>query len=291
LLGIATFSLSNVLGALQWSILLRSQDVKLSFIKVLSFYHVGLFFNNFLIGYVGGDAFRMYDVAKHAGDSTVAVSSVVFDRLVGFFMLTSIAMVMSLLWIRKLNSINTVYLIAIVLVCWFFVLFFLFHEKSGKALGRLFKPLLPAFVTDKIHDVYMAVNRYQHQRSVMATVFLVSFFVQFLRILTHYWAARAIGAHVNLAYFMIFIPIIALFASLPISFGGIGVREQSGVALFTTIGLHASKVVTFEFLAYIIGIIAAIPGGILFAFRKEGQNSLIRMRNNVNDTLTNEGGT
>ena len=66
-----------------------------------------------------------------------------------------------------------------------------------------------------------------------------------------------------------FIPLVALFASLPISFGGIGVREQSGATLFSTVGLGASKVVTFEFLAYIIGIIATIPGGIIFALRRE----------------------
>ena len=106
LLGLVTFAISNILGALQWHLLLRAQKVDMSFGHVVSFYHVGLFFNNFLIGYVGGDAFRIYDVSKHSGDSTVAVSSVVFDRLVGFFMLTSIAMVMALLWMKKLDSIR-----------------------------------------------------------------------------------------------------------------------------------------------------------------------------------------
>ena len=284
-MGIATFSLSNVLGALQWSILLRSQNVMLSFKHVVSFYHVGLFFNNFLIGYVGGDAFRIYDVAKHSGDSTTAVSSVVFDRLAGFFVLTLIAMITSLFWLKKLTSVNTVFFIAIILLCWLLVLFFLFHEKSGKAVGRLFKPMLPGFVTNKIHDVYMAVNQYQHKREALSKVFVVSFFVQTLRILTHYWAAKAVGANIHPVYFGIFIPIIALLASLPISFGGIGVREQSGVALFTTVGVHASKIATFEFLAYLIGIIAAIPGGILFVFRKEASLSDIRKSQDVKDTL------
>ncbi len=289
LLGVLTFSISNILGALQWFILLRSQNVKLPLRHVISFYHVGLFFNNFLIGYVGGDAFRIYDVTKRSGDSTAAVSTVVFDRFVGFFMLTSIAMFVSLLWFKKLTSMKTVYFIAIVLSSWMLVLFFLFHEKSGKTIGRLFKPFLPDFVTDKIHDVYMAVNRFQHQRKVLLKVFAISFFVQSLRILTHYWAARAVGVNLSLIYFGIFIPIIALFASLPISFGGIGVREQSGVVLFSTIGVLASKVATFEFLAYIIGILAALPGGIIFAFRKEEHLSTFRIGNDVKETLVKGG--
>ncbi len=290
LLGVLTFSLSNILGAVQWFTLLRSQNVKLSFMHVVSFYHVGLFFNNFLIGYVGGDAFRIYDVARRSGDSTTAVSSVVFDRFVGFFMLTSIAMFVSLLWFKKLTSMKTVYFIAIILSSWMLVLFFLFHEKSGKTVGRLFKPLLPGFVTEKIHDVYMAVNRFQHRRGVLFKVFTISLFVQSLRILTHYWAARAVGVNISLIYFGIFIPIIALFASLPISFGGIGVREQSGVALFSTVGIAASKVATFEFLAYIIGIIAALPGGIIFAFRKEEHFRTFHIGNDVKETLIKKGG-
>jgi len=281
LLGIASFTLSNILGALQWLLLLRSQNVKLSFWRVVSYYHVGLFFNNFLIGYIGGDAFRIYDVSKQSGDSTTAVSSVVFDRLVGFFMLTTIAMAMSLFWFRRLSSLKTVWFIAAMLVSWILLLFFLFHEKSGKAVGRLFKPLAPVFVTKKIHDIYMAVNHYQHMPGVLAKVFFTSFFVQSLRIMTHYWAARAIGVDVNLIYFAIFIPIIAIFASLPISFGGIGVREQSGVALFSTIGVLASKVATFEFLAYIIGIIAALPGGLFFVLRKEERAKVISLRNKI----------
>lgn len=289
LLGLATFILSNILGALQWAILLRSQNAKFSLWRVVSFYHVGLFFNNFLIGYIGGDAFRIYDVSKHSGDSTTAVSSVVFDRLVGFFMLTTIAMVMSLFWFHRLSSLKTVWFIAAMLVSWILLLFFLFHEKSGKAIGRLFKPLAPSFMTNKIHDIYMAVNHYQHNQRVLAQVFLTSFFVQSLRIVTHYWAARALGVNVNLIYFAIFIPIIAIFASLPISFGGIGVREQSGVALFSTIGVLASKVATFEFLAYIIGIIAAIPGGLFFVLRKEDRADANVLRNNI-ERSDNKGG-
>ncbi|MBN1481577.1 flippase-like domain-containing protein [candidate division KSB1 bacterium] len=261
------FSTSNFLGALQWYFLLRSQHVKFSFLHVLSYYHVGLFFNNFLIGYVGGDALRIYDVARKSGDSTIAVSSVVFDRFIGFFTLTSMAMGVSFFQIHKLASYGTVYFIGVILALWVATFFLLLHENAGKTFGRLFKPLLPHIVVQKVHDIYMAINQFRHQRFILLQIIGISIVVQALRIVTHYCTALAVGVQAHVLFFFMFIPIVALFASLPISFGGIGVREQSGVTLFSTVGLAASRVVTFEFLAYIIGVVATLPGGIIFALR------------------------
>jgi len=269
LAAILIFTLSNILGALQWHLLLRSQNVGFSFGHALSYYHVGLFFNNFLIGYVGGDALRIYDVTRHAGSSTVAVSSVVFDRFIGFFTLTSIAMVVSLFQIHQLTSFKAVYIIGIILAVWILIFILLFNDKIGSAFGRIFTPILPRFITDKIHAIYMAINQFRHERIMLLQIFGISIIVQTLRILTHFFTALSVGVNVSAGYFFMFIPLVALFASLPISFGGIGVREQSGVTLFSTLGLAASKVVTFEFLAYIVGIIATIPGGVIFALRRE----------------------
>ncbi|MBN1562073.1 flippase-like domain-containing protein [candidate division KSB1 bacterium] len=282
-----TFAVSNLLGAFQWFLLLRSQDVHCSFMHALSYYHVGLFFNNFLIGYIGGDAFRIYDIARHVGDATVAVSSVMFDRFVGFFTMTTIAMGVSVVGARQLASPTTLYFIGIILVVWLMTLFLLFNENAGRAFGRLFKPILPNIINEKINDVYMATNRIRHHRLILVQLVGISVVVQTLRIVTHYYAALSVGVSANVLYFFIFIPIVALFASLPISFGGIGVREQSGVALFSTIGLAASKVVTFEFLAYIIGIAATIPGGVIFALRREER----KMAENIQHAPLQNGGS
>jgi len=77
-----------------------------------------------------------------------------------------------------------------------------------------------------------------------------------------------------LIYFIIFVPIIALVASLPISIGGIGVRESSGVALFSQVWTIQADIVAFEFFAYLIGVISTIPGGIIFMLRKEVKRPL-----------------
>ncbi len=270
LLALLCFVASNFLGSFQWYLLLKSRDIEISLLKVISYYHVGLFFNNFLIGYIGGDAFRVYDVHRSSGDTTSAISTVFFDRFVGFFTMTSMAVLTSFyLASRKIMPNSTSLTLAIILVVWIAGLMVLFNENIAQKFAWIFKLLLPKVLHAKMRDVYYGINQFRHNKLLLVQILLVSVGVQSLRITTHYWTSRSVGVNAPVSYFFIFIPIVALAASLPISLGGIGVREQSGVALFAQIGLPSASVVAFEFLAYIIGIVATLPGGLIFALRKE----------------------
>ncbi|NIA29540.1 MAG: flippase-like domain-containing protein [Actinobacteria bacterium] len=269
LASILTFSSSNLLGAFQWYLLLRIKGIRLSFWRVVSYYHVGLFFNNFLIGYVGGDAFRIYDVQRSSGDTMNAFSTVLFDRFVGFFTLTMLALIVSLVWIKSLASLVTILTIAVIFFGWIFGILFFLKLNIARKMSWLLTYLLPTFVTDKLRDIYFEINRFRHNKKMLLRIFVISLVVQSLRVCTHILTARAVGVHVNAIYFFVFVPIIAMAASLPISLGGIGVREQSGVTLFAQAGVPSTAVVVFEFLAYLVGVVATIPGGIIFALRKE----------------------
>ena len=63
--------LSNFTACLQWKLLLEKQDVKLGYGHLLKLYYVGLFFNNFMPGNVGGDAKKVYDIRMQGGQDTV----------------------------------------------------------------------------------------------------------------------------------------------------------------------------------------------------------------------------
>jgi uncharacterized protein (TIRG00374 family) len=269
ILSIFVFSLSNLFGSYQWYLLLKSKNIRISLPQVMAYYHVGLFFNNFLIGYVGGDAFRIYDIRRGFSDTTNAFATVFFDRIVGFFALSSLAMIVSLFWLQKFESTMIIVTTIVVLCGWVFCLIILFRESMAKKMSWLFKLFLPRFLHDKGRELYYGINQFGYNKILLLQLLFVSVLVQALRILTHFFAARAVGVQASPGYFFIFIPIVALAASLPISVGGIGIREQSCVTLFNQVGIPSAKVAAFEFLAYLIGIFATVPGGIIFALRRE----------------------
>lgn len=273
IIGLAVFTMSNIIGSIQWRLLLKARGIDLPLTKVISFYFVGLFFNNFLIGYIGGDAFRIYDTSKISGDTSGAVSAVSFDRFVGFFILITMGLVASIIGLDIIKSESIIYAVIIIFLCWILALIFLFREDFAKKFSWFFNLILPKSIRHRLKDIYLGLNSYKHEKAVLAKVVGLSLITQSLRIVTHYFAALSVGVHASLVYFWVFIPVIALAASLPISLGGIGVREQSGVVLFSQIGLPTAEIAAFEFLAYIIGIIASIPGGIIFAFRKRTERA------------------
>lgn len=270
LLALAIFTASNVLGALQWHLLLKSRNVHLRFSQSLSYYFVGLFFNNFLIGYIGGDAFRIYDITKISGDSTSAASSVFFDRFVGFVMLTTLALATGMIWHSVFQSPTVLWVIFIIFSIWILSFLFIFNDFLAHHMGRFVRFFLPEKINGKIYDIFKNINSFKKNKDILLSVAILSIFIQSIRVFVHYLAALSLGLHGEVKYFFLFIPIIALLASLPISVGGIGVRESSGLALFSKVtAFPPEQIVLMEFLAYLIGLIAALPGGIIFMFRKE----------------------
>jgi len=84
------------------------------------------------------------------------------------------------------------------------------------------------------------------------------------RIGVHYLCARAVGMNVGFMYFALFVPVMEIVASLPISFGGVGVRDMMGVALFSLMGIGKETVVSYTILATTAGFVGSLPGAVAF---------------------------
>lgn len=284
-IGILLFTMSNVLGSFQWFLLLRARGIELPFKKAIAFYYVGLFFNNFLLGYIAGDAFRIYDISKSGGKGTDAVSTVFLDRFIGFVVLTSLALIAGLVWLRHITSSTVLLTLSFILVSWLLVIFILFNEKLARKLKHGLQLFLPEKILIKLKESYQSVNAFRHQKKLLLITVLTSIFIQGLRILVHYAAARATHAnHIELYYFFVFIPIVALAVSFPISIGGFGVREQTAVNLFCLPGVGGipKGVTAMEFMAYLIGVVSTLVGGVVFILRKKHR---LRERSDIGDSV------
>src|SRR5436309_14765071 len=64
LLGWICYSVVEVMATVRWQILLRIQGIRLGWLRVGAMVMIGLFFNQFLPGGVGGDAMRIYFMFK-----------------------------------------------------------------------------------------------------------------------------------------------------------------------------------------------------------------------------------
>ncbi|NUM80869.1 flippase-like domain-containing protein [bacterium] len=264
-------SLSYFLGAMQWQWILRIGQFSIGYWKVLGYYYVGLFFNSFLISGMGGDFMRIYDIRKHSVDEkslSPALASVFFDRFLGLFTLIFLAGLTGAFVIGRGESPGMFFTIIVLLAAWILVFVIVFNKKiADRTIKPLFK-ITPPRVYERLERLYYAMNSFKTRPDQLIRIFGISLVVQCLRIFSIWSVGRALNDSSSLVYYVIFVPIISLAASLPISIGGTGPREQTAILLFKRIGLTHELAFSIGFITYIIGTISALPGAAVFLLRK-----------------------
>ena len=263
-LAFSTFVASNLLGALQWGVLLRMQGIHLPFREVVSLYFTGIFFNNFFVGGVGGDAVRVYEVRRSTGRGSAAFAATLLDRLLGFFALSVFACG-TVIFFPSLPVSPAMGVGLLVLLTGGLAL--LLSRRASGLVERLALRILPRTIGERVSRVREGLLRGRFNLPMLALACGISLGVQSLRVSVHYWTGRALGVHAPLSTFFAFVPLIAVAAAVPISFGGIGVRENFGVFLFRRVGVEPTAAFSMEFLAYLVSLAAGLIGGASFVFR------------------------
>ena len=262
------FVLSNALGAGQWYLLLRAQDLAISMRQAIVFYWVGVFFNNVLLGNIGGDALRIYDIRRLTGNSTGGAAATVMDRFVGLFSTCLLALTA---W-ALIAEVRVVGLITILGPVWLglsVVLAAGLSRRLGSYLQGLANRFLPQRGAQIFAEVRQSVFVYRERKQLLLLAWVISLAVQFSRILVYWSAGLAVGLSMDtLPYFVGFQPLAAVIAALPISIGGLGVREGVLVELFGRVGIIESQAFALSLLGYAAGIAASLLGGIAFVLRR-----------------------
>jgi uncharacterized protein (TIRG00374 family) len=283
LAAILLFTSSHFLGAFQWWLLLKSERIKISWGQSLAFYFVGLFFNNFFISALGGDFLRMYDIRRYTRDGPAAVSTVFLDRALGLFVLSGLGiLLMPFILLRSDHRIEILLLCCFLAAGWIVFIFIFFNKPFARPFAWVMEKLIPAGIVVKFREVYRKIHDFGRKRRLVIALVLVSFIIQSGRIVTHFLLAISLGISISPIYFFVIVPVIAIMASLPISIGGIGLREQTGVVLFGIVGMTSLQAFSVEFLAYLVAIVTSIPGGLIFIIRRRIEPQPSHISTNIN---------
>ena len=266
-LAVLFFVVSNALGAFQWFLLLRAQELHISLRQAVVFYWIGVFFNNVLLGNIGGDALRIYDVRRLTGQISGGAAATVMDRFIGLFSTCSLALLSYFLE----AGVRSADLVTFLFPVWAGLAVLLamgLSRRAGSFLERFATRLLPARLADMVSSLRRSIVIYRHRPGLLLGVWGVSLAVQFCRILVYWSAGLAVGLGADLVYFIAFQPVAAIIAAQPISLGGLGVRENVFVGLFRQVGAADDVSLAMSLLGYAAGIVASLVGGIAFVIRK-----------------------
>ena len=258
---------SHLLASYQWARLLGAVEIELPFWKVASYYHVGLFFNNFLPANVGGDLARTLDAARSGSSRATALSTVLLDRLLGMVALGGLAVLSTLPAIDRFHLAAAYGGVVAFFVLGVVLLRSILEPRVLATLERFMARVGLARFSPALDEMSGRLAAFRGQRRLLLRLIAVALVVQMMRIGVHVVFARALGLHVATAYFFLFVPLLAVIVSLPISLNGIGVREGAGMLLFGLVGLDRADAFALQFGTYLVAVGVSLLGGMVFLAR------------------------
>lgn len=265
------FIFANViLCPLKIKLLLRSDGYHIPLREVISIYWVGMFFNRFLPGGIGGDMVKVASLARLAKDTDKAVSSVFMERLSGVLAIVPITLLSMALYYKELP-----FSLKIDVSLFVFAVLLLTVVLFSKRIMGVIISLLEGLrfkgserFMYKIRGSYLSFYNYKNHGSVLLQVLILALLFYLLTITGMWLLALSINFNAPIHYFFIFLPIIFIIETIPISIGGIGVRESAYVYFFSMAGFSPSLALSLSFLHFFLGTVNSSFGGIIFAFRR-----------------------
>lgn len=264
LLGLAWlgFLMGIFIRALRWRALLHGLGLRPPFAQLLALYLVGGFFNTFLPSGFGGDVVRVLEIT-HDTQDLAAAGTVLLDRLTGILSLMALGLLM-LPFVPDLPSWLVGTLVGTSsagLVAGFLIL-------EGRWLRKISARLpgpLSLVGQGKLAQIYAAVTGCGQRAIIQALVFSTVFNV--INIGVHWLCGRAVGIGVGLRFYFIATPLLSLSLLLPISVGGLGVRDWVAKSLFDTVGVLEKQSVAMSLSVYAVTAAAGLLGGALYLGR------------------------
>ena len=252
-----------VLSAVRWQRVLAGLEAPARLASLTGHYFAGMFVSNFLPSTIGGDVLRVTRQTAANGRGPDTFASVVLERLSGWVVLPLITLVGLGVnpGLRRLGAASHVAegIAAATLVLLGGVLFLASHPRVGGRLGhsegwRRF-----------IASVHLGLVRFRQHPAAAAEVLVAGFVYQLAVVLAAWLASEALGLSIGWTAMLAFMPAVAIVQVLPITIGGLGVREGAFVLFLHPLGVSTQRAVALGVLIYGVNLVASLAGAPAFA--------------------------
>jgi hypothetical protein len=251
-----------LISVVRWQRLLRAENIRIPFWRLVLVYFEGAFFNLFLPTLIGGDIVRGYTIYKLTGGHSASLASILIDRLSGFAALMLIALLSLTVAVTRMRDPQVAAMILGVAAAFGLLTGALINERMKDWAGGIFRLIGLARFQAKLQGMIEAIQRYRGHRRALLEAFLLSILLQSLIIVTYFFVGQGLRVGVSLAYFFVFVPLITVVAMLPVSVAGLGVREGGVVYFFALAGVDAATSLSMSLVWFSLTALVSSLGGV-----------------------------
>lgn len=250
------YLLGQVLSAYKWQVLARPLGFTQPLRVFTTYYFSGMYLNLFAPSTVAGDFGRSALLAGRGGKLGAAVQSVVADRVSGLVMLLWVCAASSAL--TDLGAFSPA------------IRYGMIVAAIAPTIGWLVLPALlnrTFFMSRRLRDfVEKLVSPYQQTPLVLGRACGLSMVFHFFQIGLQLLLALALHIDVSVWALVVYIAFVGVLSNLPISFGGVGVREGGYVMFLTPLGVEREQALAFGLLWSAVVLVANAAGGLVLLF-------------------------
>lgn len=263
----ASFSLHALgiwISAVRWRILIRAQGDTVPLGFLVKSYLVGTFFNNFLPTRFGGDIVRIWDGSRYSQSVLKSSAVVLVERLTGVVVLLVFALTASLIRLDMARTFPVIWVaMGLAFLGLLMILGFVFTPLWRGLGSRLPDRGALGKLNSKIGQFRETLLAYRSHSRALGQAMFWACLLQ-INVILHYWlAGKGFHLDVPLLDYFIFIPVILLVLTIPITIGGLGVREGLYTQILGYYGILGATAVSFSLIAdtaftLAIGLIGAV---------------------------------
>ena len=247
--------------AVRWMALLRALEIQVPLRRLIELYFVGAFFNAFLPSGFGGDVVRVLELTQNT-PTAAAVGTVIVDRMTGLLVLFAMALA-AIPFSQSLLPAGTALAIGLFAAAGLTAGGVLLQGGLLRRWGRWLPGPLALTGEGALARAYRAVTDCGPR--AIAQALGVSLVFNLLLVTINYLVARAVGVDIAYTYFLLFVPILSVTLIVPISIGGLGVREGMAVILFSQAGVDEAAAFAASLGVYLVStVLAGMLGGLIY---------------------------
>ncbi|MHB8623809.1 MAG: lysylphosphatidylglycerol synthase transmembrane domain-containing protein [Sulfuricaulis sp.] len=273
LLAIILMLASYLMGSIRWWLLLRHAVNAVHYTRILSSYFLGIFFNNILPTTMGGDVARTLHLSIRGINTKALIGSALIDRAIGLFT----TLVFGLICISLSSEIALNYRDRLILLGATIIgtmgIFIFFSTHFLKLTQRMVAAYQHTRIRKFLLETIQLCHSYKSAWVSLLAATGLTVLIQSAVIAAYYLLGKTIGITLSpITYFGI-IPLVFLAGAVPISLGGIGVRESVLVGLLVILGVNTQLAITLSLLYLFVLLVSSIPGALVMLSIRLGKDN------------------
>lgn len=258
LLAVGLHFVAVLSGVARWRVLLAARGLRLPVSTLVRSFLVGRFLGAFTPSTTGLDGYRLVDVARRTGDTAGSAATIAVEKLVGLVGMATVCLLLLPFGLADRLGVAAV-LVALGMAGVAAVgLFVMASPDRARTLVRL----VPGPLRGRVEKIVVALLGGGLRATSLGPALVLGIVSHLALSATFAATGLAFGVVAPVTTLLSVGNAIVIAVLLPVSIGGVGVREGVAVALLAGAGVETSQAVLLAVGSWLAGQVPALLGGL-----------------------------